>query len=140
MESTANMAILILSEGASPLGLPYTVARSALRRLAPLRWLASLRSLASLLEVLEVVGAEDLPDLELGRASVAGQLLKRDFLGEFDGLLLRLHLDRPEPGDQLLRLDKRAVGHLRLAVHPRDPGSLGAVLQPKAVHHDAGLD
>ena len=26
--------------GASPLGLPYTVARSALRRLAPLRWLA----------------------------------------------------------------------------------------------------
>jgi hypothetical protein len=34
------------NRGASPLGLPDTVARSARRRLAPLRWLASLRSLA----------------------------------------------------------------------------------------------
>src|SRR5215471_1827527 len=34
--------------GASPLGLPYTVAHSALRRLAPRRWLASLRLLALL--------------------------------------------------------------------------------------------
>src|SRR6185436_4907571 len=31
---------------ASPLGLPHTVAGSALRRLAPLRWLASRRSLS----------------------------------------------------------------------------------------------
>src|SRR4029453_155559 len=36
----------LILRGASPLGLPSTVARSALPRLAPLRWLASLRSLA----------------------------------------------------------------------------------------------
>src|SRR6188472_4536917 len=39
---------LMLNRGASPLGLPYTVARSPLRRLAPLRWGASLRSRPSL--------------------------------------------------------------------------------------------
>src|SRR3954470_24862337 len=33
--------------GASPLGLPYTLSREPLRRLAPFAWLASLRSLAS---------------------------------------------------------------------------------------------
>ena len=38
---------IILIRGALPLGLPYTVARSALRRLVPLRWLASLHSLAA---------------------------------------------------------------------------------------------
>src|SRR5205823_569199 len=32
--------------GASPLGLPYTLTREPLRRLAPFAWLASLRSLA----------------------------------------------------------------------------------------------
>jgi len=42
----AMPAFIDISGGASPLGLPYTVARKALRRLAPLRWLASLRSLA----------------------------------------------------------------------------------------------
>src|SRR3954453_785388 len=33
--------------GASPLGLPYTLSREPLRRLAPFAWLASVRSLAS---------------------------------------------------------------------------------------------
>src|SRR3954471_20533852 len=33
--------------GASPLGLPYTLSREPLRRLAPFAWLASLRSLAA---------------------------------------------------------------------------------------------
>src|SRR3954470_18940557 len=33
--------------GASPLGLPYTLSREPLRRLAPFAWLGSLRSLAS---------------------------------------------------------------------------------------------
>src|SRR5262249_2351052 len=41
-----NPHFLSLIRGASPLGLPYTVARAPLRRRAPLRWLASLRSLA----------------------------------------------------------------------------------------------
>src|SRR5262245_48114501 len=36
--------------GASPLGLPYTLSREPLRRLAPVAWLASLRSLASCYE------------------------------------------------------------------------------------------
>src|SRR5262245_6676374 len=34
--------------GASPLGLPFTLSREPLRRLAPFAWLTSLRSLASL--------------------------------------------------------------------------------------------
>jgi copper homeostasis protein len=37
----------MINRGASPLGLPYTRARSPLRRLAPFPWLASLRSLAA---------------------------------------------------------------------------------------------
>ena len=41
-----SLDFVFLLRGASPLGLPYTVARSPLRRLAPLRWLAPLRSLA----------------------------------------------------------------------------------------------
>src|SRR5690349_393229 len=36
----------MINRGASPLGLPYTLTRSPLRRLAPFAWLASLRSLA----------------------------------------------------------------------------------------------
>src|SRR3954470_12569729 len=36
--------------GASPLGLPYTLSREPLRRLAPFAWLASLRALASLFD------------------------------------------------------------------------------------------
>jgi hypothetical protein len=49
----ANLLVLAaaawtsLNRGASPLGLPDTLARSPLRRLAPFAWLASLRSLAS---------------------------------------------------------------------------------------------
>src|SRR5829696_7713852 len=35
-----------LIRGASPLGLPYSVAHSPLRRLAPLRWLTRFRSFA----------------------------------------------------------------------------------------------
>jgi hypothetical protein len=35
-------------EGLAPLGLPRTLSREPLRRLAPFAWLASLRSLASL--------------------------------------------------------------------------------------------
>src|SRR5262249_46382072 len=38
---------LHLIRGASPLGLPHTLSRSPLRRLAPFAWLASQRSLAS---------------------------------------------------------------------------------------------
>src|SRR5262245_28164201 len=39
----------VLIRGASPLGLPYTVARPALRRLAPFAWLArAVRPRASL--------------------------------------------------------------------------------------------
>ena len=38
---------VISLRGASPLGLPHTLSREPLRRLAPFAWLASLRSLAS---------------------------------------------------------------------------------------------
>ena len=38
------------TRGASPLGLPHTLSREPLRRLAPFAWLASLHSLASSFE------------------------------------------------------------------------------------------
>src|SRR5262249_5881803 len=44
--STPVPELVVITRGASPLGLPNTVARSALRRLAPLRWFARGRSLA----------------------------------------------------------------------------------------------
>src|SRR4029077_8484421 len=44
---TAVAALFSLVRGASPLGLPDSLTRSPLRRLAPFVWLASLRSLAA---------------------------------------------------------------------------------------------
>src|SRR5436190_11871631 len=43
-----NLLLHCLLRGASPLGLPHTLSREPLRRLAPVAWLASLRSLASI--------------------------------------------------------------------------------------------
>src|SRR5262245_57550805 len=55
----------------------------------------------------EVVGLEDLPDLDL-RLALVGIGAALDPL---DALLFRLHLPQPEPRDQLLGLRERAVDH-----------------------------
>ena len=38
-QNVSNMSLLLITRGASPLGLPYTLSREPLRRLAPFAWL-----------------------------------------------------------------------------------------------------
>src|SRR3954471_14639080 len=84
----------------------------------------------------EVVGLEDLADLDLGlRALGVGNALD-----PLDRLLLRLGLDQPEAGDQLLRLGERAVDHGALGARELDPRSLRARLEPLPREHHARVD
>src|SRR5439155_104343 len=61
-------------------------------------------------------------------------------LDPLDRLFLGLHLDQPEPGDQLLGLGERPVDDGALGARELDARALGARLQPLAREHHAGLD
>src|SRR4051794_27014595 len=92
-----------------------------LRRLRPqaLLLLAELRREL----VAEVLGLEDLADLDVGALSLP-RTRTRHPLHPLDRLFLRLDLDDPEAGDQLLGLGERAVGHGGLAVRELDACAL----------------
>ena len=66
----------------------------------------------------EIVGLEDLPDLDLG-ASVEGRALE-----PLQGLVHRLDLPDPEAGDQLLRLGEGPVDDRPLLAREADPLAL----------------
>src|SRR2546427_4317056 len=59
-------------------------------------------------------------------------------LGPFDGLVLRFHLDHPEPRDQLL-VGERPEGHGARSARERDARALAAGLDPLAREHHAGF-
>src|SRR5262249_258271 len=61
---------------------------------------------------------EDLAQLAL---AVAGE--RQELLGDLDRLLLRLHLQQREAGDQLLRFGEWAVGHAVLGPRAAQPRS-----------------
>src|SRR5690349_8045533 len=71
----------------------------------------------------EVLGLEHLPHLDLAA-------LERNALHPLDRLILRLRLDQPEPGDQLLGLGERSVHHGALGAGELDPRAFRARLQP----------
>src|SRR5690606_34853554 len=81
----------------------------------------------------EVLDLEHLPDLDLA-------IVEGDALDPLDRLLLRLDLDQPEPGDQLLRLGEGPVDDgpgVPVEPHARAPR---AGVEPLAREQDAGLD
>src|SRR5690606_7232940 len=80
----------------------------------------------------EVLDLEHLPDLDL-------TIVEGDALDPLDRLLLRLDLDQPEPGDQLLRLGEGPVDDgpvLPVEAHARAPR---AGVEPLAREQHAGL-
>src|SRR3712207_260100 len=83
----------------------------------------------------EVVGLEDLPDLDLGVALHR----VRAALDPLDGLLHRADLPQPEARDQLLGLRERAVHDAPVGAAEAHPRTLGAGVEPLAGEHDAGL-
>src|SRR6476620_8895966 len=82
----------------------------------------------------EVLGLEDLPDLDFG--FFAGHRVWTA-LDPFDRLLFRFALPQPESGDQFLRFGKRAVDDRTLAVREFHARTLGARMQPLAREHHA---
>ena len=70
--------------------------------------------------VTEVVRAEDLADLYV----TVTRHRARAALDPLDGLFLRLDLEEPEPGDQLLGLGERAVDDRAFSTGEADPGPL----------------
>src|SRR2546422_244158 len=84
----------------------------------------------------EIRRLEDLANFDLGlRASGIGAALD-----PFDRFLLRLHLNQPEAGDQLLRLGEGPVDHGPLRSGELDARALGARLEPLAREQHAGFD
>src|SRR4051794_10242348 len=86
----------------------------------------------------EVLGLEDLTELDR-RALALTRTGPGHALHPLDRLLLRLHLDDPEAGDQLLGLGERPVSHGGLAVGEPDPRALRARVQALAGEQHAGL-
>src|SRR3954469_19012573 len=82
----------------------------------------------------DILGLEQLPDLELDVAVLAGPSLD-----PVDRLFPRFHLDHRKPRDELLRLGERTVRHGRLAAGDLHTGAFRAGLQPRAVEHDTGF-
>src|SRR5882672_637146 len=94
-QNVSNMSLLFNYRGASPLGLPDTLSREPLRRLAPFAWLASLRSLASSVAAPCLAVA---PSIATVRSRVSREPLRR--LAPFAWLAsLRLlaHSSAPDP-------------------------------------------
>src|SRR5690348_2278525 len=85
----------------------------------------------------EILGFEDLADLDLGRLALER---RGAALHPLDGLVERLDLDDPEARDELLRLGERTVDDRALAVIEADARALRARLQAFARKHDARLD
>src|SRR4051794_17966228 len=82
----------------------------------------------------DILGLEQLPDLELDVPVLAGPSLD-----PIDGLFPGFHLDHREPRDELFRFGERTVRHGRLAAGDLHTRALRARLQPRAVEHDTGL-
>src|SRR5436190_6778202 len=85
--------------------------------------------------VAKVLRLEHLPDFDFGitRHRV------RAALHPFDRLLPRLHLPKPETGDQLLCPRARPVDHRALCARETDPRALAAGMKPFACEKDARL-
>ena len=81
----------------------------------------------------EVFELEELADLDL-------TVDKRHALRPLDRFFLRLRLDQPVAGDQLLRLGERPVNDARLAARKLHASALGAGLQARTVEHHARFD
>ena len=81
----------------------------------------------------EVLQLEHLPDFDLA-------IDERRAAGPLDGLFLRLRLDEPEAGDELLGFRERPVHDGRLAALERDTRALRAGLQALAREHHSVLD
>src|SRR4029078_7090519 len=85
----------------------------------------------------EILGFEDLPDLELG---ILARVRARALLRPRDRLVERLALPHPEARDQLLGLGERAVHRRALAVPGEvDARAFRAGLQPFARLHHARI-
>src|SRR3954467_13780457 len=78
----------------------------------------------------DILGLEQLPDLELDVPVLAGPALD-----PVDRLFPRFHGDHRKPGDQLLRLGERTVRHGRLVAGDLHTGAFRAGLQSRAVEH-----
>jgi hypothetical protein len=77
------------------------------------------------LALAKVLELEHLPDLDLA-------VHERHPARPFDCFFLRLRLDQPEAGDELLRFRERAVDDRGLAARELDPGALRAALEAVA--------
>ena len=73
------------------------------------------------------------------RISISRPAVEGGALDPLDRLVLRLHLDQPEAGDQLLRLGERPVDDGPLAAGELDTRALRARVEPFAGEHHAGL-
>src|SRR6476620_233324 len=82
----------------------------------------------------DILGLEQLPDLELDVPILAGPSLD-----PLDRLFPGFHLDHRESRDELFRLGERTVRHGRLAAGDLYTRALRAGLQSRAVQHDTDL-
>src|SRR3989304_4843901 len=80
----------------------------------------------------EVLQLEYLANLDLA-------FLEGDALGPFDRLFLRLHLNQPETGDELLRLGEGSIDHGALRSREPDACALRARVEPLRREQHAGL-
>src|ERR1051326_214667 len=109
---------------AAPPGAPLGAGRGvmsselALRGDLPAQMLLPLPDLPGRVAGREILGLEDLTQLDFG-AAVEGRALE-----PLDRLVLGLALPQPEPGDQLLGLRERPVGHGPLLPLEFDPRPL----------------
>src|SRR6185436_19866002 len=81
----------------------------------------------------KILGLEDLADFDLGIDTLG----IRDALRPFDGLLLRRHLNKPESGDELLRLAEWAIDDRALGAGDSDARALRARVKSFAGEENA---